>query len=80
MMGQSDKLEAIEGEAIRLIESGMESHIKPELPDAEPAILSEGEEGNKNNELDGPPDRVPDPPRRIKRGQRAVVSRRKVID
>jgi hypothetical protein len=80
MMGQSDKLEAIEGEAIRLIESGMESHIKPGLPDAETAILSECQEVNETDELDAPPERVPDPPKRLKRGQRAVVSRRKGID
>lgn len=80
MMGQSDKLEAIEGEAIRLIESGMDSHIKPGLQDTEPAILSEGQEVNESDELDAPPDRVPDPPKRLKRGQRAVVSRRKGID
>lgn len=80
MMGQSDKLEAIEGEAIRLIESGMDSHIKPGLPDAEAEILSDGQEGNKTDELDGPPERLPDPAPRLKRGQRAVVSRRKGID
>ena len=80
MMGQSDKLEAIEGEAIRLIESGMNSHIKPGLADAEPAILSECQDGNKTAELDGPPERIKDAPPRLKRGQRAVVSRRKGID
>lgn len=80
MMGQSDKLEAIEGEAIRLIESGMESHIKPGLQDTEPAILSECQEVNESDELDGPPERVPEPQKRLKRGQRAVVSRRKGID
>jgi hypothetical protein len=80
MMGQSDKLEAIEGEAIRLIESGMNSHIKPGLPDAEAGILSECQEVNETAELDAPPERVPDPPKRLKRGQRAVVSRRKGID
>ena len=80
MMGQSDKLEAIEGEAIRLIESGMNSHIKPGIPDAEPAILSECQEVNEIDELDGPPERIKDAPPRLKRGQRAVVSRRKGID
>lgn len=81
MMGQSDKLEAIEGEAIRLIESSAASAgIKPGITDAEPAILSEAKEGSEVDELDAPPDRVPDPPTRLKRGQRSVVSRRKGID
>lgn len=81
MMGQSEKLEAIEGEAIRLIESGTDAlGIKPTLPDAEPAILSADDSGNEAPELDGPPERVPDQPNRIKRGQRGIVSRRQVID
>ena len=85
MLGQSDKVDAIEGEAIRLIDSARDNlDIKPGLPDSRSAILSEAEEvnepGNEAAELDGPPERVPDPPTRLKRGQRQVISRRKGID